>query len=80
LYLDRPEFEAQQDNAFMVFNELGRWAMDARWQGATHHIELDSKLDYTGDEPVSAEPEVSMTILLRGIAKSIPHIPVIYKE
>ena len=76
LYLDRPEFEAQQDNAFMVFNELGRWAMDARWQGATHHIELD----YSGDEPVLAEPEVSMTILLRGIAKSMPHIPVIYKE
>lgn len=60
----------------MVFNESGRWAMDARWQGATHHIELD----YTGDEPVSAEPESSMTILLRGIAKSMPHIPVIYKE
>jgi len=80
LYLNRPEFEAQQDNAFMVFNELGRWAMDARWHGATHHIELDSKLDCTGDEPVLAEPEVSMAILLRGIAKSMPHIPVIYKE
>jgi putative selenate reductase len=80
LYLDRPEFEAQKDNAFMVFNESGRWAMDARWQGATHHIELDNKLDYTGDEPVSAQPGLLMTILLRGIAKSMPHIPVIYKE
>jgi len=80
LYLDRPEFEAQQDNAFMVFNGLGRWAMDARWQGDTHRIELDSNLDYTGDESVLAEPEVSMATLLRGIAKSMPHIPVIYKE
>jgi putative selenate reductase len=80
LYLDRPEFEAQQDNAFMVFNGLGRWAMDARWQGDTHRIELDSNLDYTGDESVLAEPEVSMATLLRGIAKSMPHIPIIYKE
>jgi len=80
LYLDRPEFEAQQDNAFMVFRDSGRWAMDARWRGATHRIELDSNLDYTGEEPVAAEPEASMTVLLRGIATSIPHIPVNYKE
>ncbi len=48
LYLDREDFEAQQDNAFMVFRDADRWAMDARWQGATHRIELNGKLDYTG--------------------------------
>ena len=48
LYLDRAEFEAQQDNAFMVIREEGQWAMDARWQGQTHHIELNEKLDYRG--------------------------------
>jgi putative selenate reductase len=53
LYLDREEFEAQQDNAFMVFRETGpgesgTWAMDARWAGATHRIELNGKLDYNG--------------------------------
>ena len=47
LYLDRREFDAQQDNAFMVFRDADRWAMDARWQGATHHIDLNGKLDYT---------------------------------
>ncbi len=48
LYLDRREFDAQQDNAFMVFRDADRWAMDARWQGATHRIELKGKLEYSG--------------------------------
>ena len=48
LYLDRAEFEAQQDNAFMVFRDTDQWAMDARWQGQTHRIELNSKLAYRG--------------------------------
>ncbi len=48
LYLDPQEFEAQQDNAFMVFRDADLWAMDARWQGETHRIELNGKLDYRG--------------------------------
>lgn len=75
LYLDRGEFEAQQDNAFMVFRNEGQWAMDARWLGATHHIELDNDLDYAGDDPPSAEPYVSMYVLLRGLRHSMPHLP-----
>jgi len=80
LYLDRPEFEAQQDNAFMVFRNEDLWAMDARWQGATHRIELDGDLDYAGANPPSAEPYISMLVLLRGLAKSVPYLPAIYKE
>ena len=48
LYLDRPDFEEQDDNAFMLFRDGDQWAMDARLQGATHRIELNGKLDYTG--------------------------------
>ena len=48
LYLERAEFEAQQDNAFMVFKDAGQWAMDGRWQGHTHRIELNGRLDYRG--------------------------------
>jgi putative selenate reductase len=48
LYLDRQEFAAQQDNAFMVFRDADRWSMDARWQGETHHIDLNGELDYAG--------------------------------
>jgi ferredoxin len=80
LYLDRPEFEAQRDNAFMVFRNEDRWAMDARWQGVTHHIELDGDLGYDGDNPAREEPQATMAVLLRGLAKSMPHLPAIYKE
>ena len=48
LYLDRSEFEKQEDNAFMLFHDADQWAMDARWQGETHRIELNGKLDYKG--------------------------------
>ena len=48
LYLDRQEFAAQKDNAFMVFRDGDQWSMDARWQGETHHIDLNETLDYSG--------------------------------
>ncbi|MGI9248436.1 MAG: FAD-dependent oxidoreductase, partial [Woeseiaceae bacterium] len=48
LFLDRADFAAQQDNAFMVSRERDVWALDARWQGVDHRIELNGKLDYTG--------------------------------
>ena len=47
LYLDRADFEKQQDNAFMVSRDGNAWAMDARRDGANHRIELNGKLDYT---------------------------------
>jgi hypothetical protein len=54
--------------------------MDARWQGATHHIELDSELGYDGDKPAREEPQATMAVLLRGLAKSMPYLPATYKE
>jgi hypothetical protein len=36
----------------MVFRDAGQWAMDARWAGETHRIEMNGKtggkLDYQG--------------------------------
>jgi formate hydrogenlyase subunit 6/NADH:ubiquinone oxidoreductase subunit I len=78
LYLDRNEFEAQRDNAFMVFREKGpgsseRWAMDARWAGETHHIE---DIGAAGDtDPFSTEPQAAMHVLLQGLRRSMPHLP-----
>jgi putative selenate reductase len=69
LYLDREEFEAQQDNAFMVFNNP--WAMEARWGGVTRRIELDDEVDDGGDSASAA-----MRVLLRGLIQSAPHLPV----
>jgi putative selenate reductase len=47
LYLDRADFEEQSDNAFMVSRDKNVWALDARWHGAEHRIELNGRLDYT---------------------------------
>lgn len=46
LYLNRAEFEAQQDNAFRLFRDGGTWGLQARWAGATHEIVLGHDLRY----------------------------------
>ena len=98
LYLDREDFESQQDNAFMVFEDEYVWAMDARLQGADHRIELNGKLDYSGpaftaridprtfdvetvhvtglDGRYSLEACADMFVLLDGLRKSSPFLPV----
>jgi len=67
LYFDRVEFEAQQDNAFMVFSDP--WAMEARWGGVTRRIDLSDELVDGGDAD-----GVAMYVLLRGIMQSMPHL------
>jgi putative selenate reductase len=49
LYVDRAEFEAQHDNAFMLLRGNPP-AMEARWSGETHRIELGNRLEYSGPE------------------------------
>ena len=67
LYLDRKEFEAERDNAFMIFHDDNGWSMDARFEGETLHI--DAADDSEG------EPFVAMRTLLRGISGSVPELP-----
>jgi putative selenate reductase len=43
LYLDRADFEAQASNAFMLF---GGTAIEGRFGGETHRVELDGTLRY----------------------------------
>ncbi len=45
LYLDRAEFEAQASNAF--FRMLDGGAMEGRFEGRTHRIEVDGQVEYT---------------------------------
>lgn len=47
LYLGRTEFEAQRDNAFMLFRRGAAWGMRGRFGGASHEIVLDETLTYT---------------------------------
>jgi putative selenate reductase len=70
LYLDRAEFESQDGNAFMVLSNGAEWAMDARWRGSTHHIDLN-------DERDDVEPYTAMSVLLRGLRRSMPHLPTV---
>ena len=46
LYLRRAELEAERDNAFMLFREDGRWAVEARHHGETHGLVLGERLLY----------------------------------
>ncbi len=45
LYVNRDEFTAQESNAFLL---LPGMAMDGRFAGATHHLELNGTLRYRG--------------------------------
>ncbi len=47
LYLDREDFEAQTDNAFMMIHGGDATVIEARWHGETHRLELDGELRYT---------------------------------
>ncbi len=44
LYLDRADFEAQASNAFML---LGGGVMEARFDGRTHRIAVNGRIEYT---------------------------------
>jgi putative selenate reductase len=82
LYLDRGEFDAQHDNAFMIYRQTELWKMDARWNGKTHHIELyegelNDRLEYRGPlfsaglDPDTLEPDT----LEHGDIESITSAP-----
>jgi putative selenate reductase len=68
LFVDRKEFEVQEENAFMLFATEDGWSMDARVRGETHHFRL-------GDSYEDAEPFNTMHALLAGIAASAPELP-----
>ena len=68
LFVDREEFESQDDNAFMVLANEGGWSMDARVRGQTHRVVL-------GDSYEDAEPFNTIHALLRGIAASASELP-----
>ena len=75
LYLDRSEFEAQADNAFMVLRTAGGWAMEARLDDKTYHIEVDEQLDYTAGEPPDSPAGATLYTLLSALRRSMPQLP-----
>ena len=47
LYLDRPDFEAEKDNAFWVEQDGDTTVVEARWDGETHRLAINGKVEYT---------------------------------
>ncbi|MEX1336567.1 MAG: FAD-dependent oxidoreductase [Candidatus Limnocylindrales bacterium] len=47
LYLDRAEFEAQQDNAFRLLDD---GSVEGRFAGQTHRLTLNGTIEYAGPE------------------------------
>ncbi len=44
LYLDRADFEAEKDNAFMVFSD---GTIEGRWNGETHRLSVNGAVEYS---------------------------------
>lgn len=70
LYTHRDDFEAQRDNAFMIFRDGDKWTIHSRHEGATRQLELDDGQD-SADKQLAA-----MHTLLRGVQQSAPFLPV----
>ncbi len=98
LYLDRGDFEAQEDNAFML-GEDG--SIEGRWNGETHRLRLNGAVEYQSPAVtarmdlatlaiesatvaegqatgtlVSLRPAADMVVLLRGLQRSMAHLPI----
>jgi len=46
LYLDRADFEAESDNAFMIWSEGDASIMEARFDGSTHRMSVNGQVEY----------------------------------
>lgn len=47
LYLDRPDFEAEKDNAFWIASDGDATIVEARWEGETHRLVINGRVEYT---------------------------------
>ncbi len=47
LYLDRPDFEAEKDNAFWVEQQGETTVVEARWDGETHRLAINGQVEYS---------------------------------
>jgi len=73
LYLHREDFEAQQDNAFMVVHDGDHWAIEGRRNGTTEHLELN------GEQAPLETHRACMHTVLMGVQQSMPFLPTAWK-
>ncbi|MEA2000822.1 MAG: FAD-dependent oxidoreductase [Actinomycetota bacterium] len=46
LYLDRPDFEAEKDNAFWIQQDGDTTVVEARWDGETHRLAINGQVEF----------------------------------
>ena len=72
LYLNRDDFLAQADNAFMLFEADGVRSMEGRFDGATHRIDLNGSVSYRGPEgSATLDPETFSVLDASGSAGTV---------
>jgi NADPH-dependent glutamate synthase beta subunit-like oxidoreductase len=73
LYLDRAEFDAEDDNAFMLFED---GSIEGRFAGDTYRLRVDGVVEYTApDGSTALEPAAALYAVLVGIDGSMGHLP-----
>ena len=73
LYLNRNDFEAQTDNAFLITRDANTWAIEARRNGETQHLEINGRRELT------VAGDADLITLLNGVRRSMPFLPVCEK-
>jgi putative selenate reductase len=73
LYLNREDFQAQNDNAFMILRDDNSWAIEARWEGTTKRMESDQLRENLDS------PHAAMYTILKGVQQSMPFLPAVWK-
>jgi NADPH-dependent glutamate synthase beta subunit-like oxidoreductase len=61
LFLDRPDFEAEKDNAFWIARDGETTVVEGRWDGETHRLSVNGNVEYSA-------PAVSATLELETLA------------
>jgi NADPH-dependent glutamate synthase beta subunit-like oxidoreductase len=64
MYLDRTEFEAETDNAFLLSREGDTATVEARWGGETHHLAINGRVEYSSP---SVQAAFDDTFTLQGL-------------
>ncbi|MCP3997039.1 MAG: FAD-dependent oxidoreductase [bacterium] len=69
LFLDRPDFEAEKDNAFWIARDGETTVVEGRWDGETHRLAVNGNVEYSAPA-VSATLELETLTLLSAEASA----------
>jgi putative selenate reductase len=77
IYLNREDFETERDNAFMLLRINGLPGIQGRFRGTTRQLVMAAP----SQPPEISDPNLAILhTLLRGMAESMAHLPVVEAE